>query len=64
MFHEGKELGQNGLRWMKIHLANLAGFDKASFAERVKFADEHVKEIHDSAKNPLSVRDPASYISR
>jgi DNA-directed RNA polymerase len=56
MFYEGKELGQNGLRWLKIHLANLAGYDKASFTDRVKFTDEHVEDIRDSAKNPLPVR--------
>lgn len=28
-FAEGKKLGAGGLRWLKIHTANLMGFDKA-----------------------------------
>lgn len=52
-FADGKELGENGLRWLKIHLASLHGFDKASFDERQKFADDHLSEIYDSATNPL-----------
>lgn len=48
-----KPLGENGLRWLQIHLANLYGFDKASFDERVQFAKDHVEDIFDSADNPL-----------
>lgn len=53
MFCRGKELGERGLRWLKIHLANLYGFDKASFEERRKFTEDHLSEILDSATNPL-----------
>ncbi|KAL9009782.1 MAG: hypothetical protein Q9173_005218 [Seirophora scorigena] len=52
-FGVGKELGASGLRWLKIHLANVYGYDKASFAERQAFAEEHRAEIFDSADNPL-----------
>ncbi|KAH6605336.1 dna-directed rna polymerase [Trichoderma cornu-damae] len=52
-FAEGKELGARGLRWLKIHLANVYGLDKASFDEREAFADENVANIIDSATNPL-----------
>lgn len=55
MFAEGKELGERGLRWLKIHCANLAGYDKASFAEREKFIDEHLEDVFDSADNPTKV---------
>lgn len=55
-FAEGKPLGERGLRWLKIHLANLYGYDKASFDDRAVFADEHLAEICDSANNPLEVR--------
>jgi DNA-directed RNA polymerase len=55
MFDEGKELGKNGLRWLKIHCANLAGYDKASFTDRVKFVNENLEEVFDSAVNPLGV---------
>lgn len=52
-FARGKELGVRGLRWLKIHLANVYGLDKASFDEREAFADENVANIVDSATNPL-----------
>jgi DNA-directed RNA polymerase, mitochondrial len=54
-FGESKPLGERGLRWMKIHLANLYGFDKGSFDERVRFVEQHLEEIKDSATKPLDV---------
>jgi len=56
MFAEAQPLGERGLRWLKIHLANLYGYDKGNFDERVKFAMDHLEDIYDSAKNPLDVR--------
>ncbi|OLL22655.1 DNA-directed RNA polymerase, mitochondrial [Neolecta irregularis DAH-3] len=52
-FYEGKELGESGFRWLKIHLANVYGYDKASFSEREDFAMQHLTDIFDSADNPL-----------
>ncbi|KKA28996.1 hypothetical protein TD95_004144 [Thielaviopsis punctulata] len=52
-FAKGKELGRTGLRWLKIHLANVAGYDKASLDEREAFAEEHLEDIRDSARDPL-----------
>ena len=56
IFAQGKELGVSGLRWLKIHLANVYGFDKASFTEREKFANEHLIDIYDAAEKPLDGR--------
>ncbi|KAG8691426.1 DNA-directed RNA polymerase [Ceratobasidium sp. 423] len=53
LFSERRPLGERGLRWLKIHLANLYGYDKASFDERVKFVEDRLEEIRDSAENPL-----------
>ncbi|KAF7903357.1 uncharacterized protein EAF01_006406 [Botrytis porri] len=53
MFGTGKELGTSGLRWLKVHLANVYGFDKASLQEREEFASKNIDEIYDSATNPL-----------
>ncbi|KYK61347.1 DNA-directed RNA polymerase [Drechmeria coniospora] len=53
-FSKGRVLGARGLRWLKIHLANLYGLDKSSFDEREAFADDNVTNIVDSAKNPLA----------
>lgn len=53
-FADGKPLGAVGLRWLKIHLANVFGLDKASFDERESFTNESVEHIVESATNPLS----------
>ncbi|KAF8968738.1 hypothetical protein BDZ97DRAFT_326735 [Flammula alnicola] len=52
-FSEGKPLGVRGLRWLKIHAANLYGYDKANFEERVAWVEEHLDQINESATNPL-----------
>ncbi|XP_078171359.1 DNA-directed RNA polymerase 1B, mitochondrial-like [Carex rostrata] len=54
-FAEGRPLGQSGLKWLKIHLANLyaGGVDKYSFDGRVEFTESHLDEIFDSADRPL-----------
>ena len=52
-FAEGKPLGERGLYWLKVHLASLYGVNKVSFADRVKFTDDHLNDIIDSAENPL-----------
>ena len=55
-FAEGKPLGSEGLRWLKIHLATIAGYDKASLEERLEYTKSHLDDIYDSARNPLSGR--------
>lgn len=53
-FANGKELGSVGLHWLKVHLANLYGFDKASLHDREQFAMDNMQNVYDSATNPLS----------
>ena len=53
VFAEGKELGEDGLFWLKIQLANTFGYDKQSLLDRVIFVDEHLAKIIDSATDPL-----------
>lgn len=53
LFWNGKRLGPEGLKWLKVHLSNLFGYDKASLLERVQFADEHMEDIRQSAEDPL-----------
>lgn len=55
-FAEAKKLGSRGLSWLHIHVANTAGFDKASFEEREAFAKAHLEDIMDSADRPLEGR--------
>lgn len=52
-FSKGRELGERGLMWLKVHLANVYGFDKASLKDREAFATKHLPEIIESATNPL-----------
>ena len=56
LFAKGKELGEEGFRWLKVHLANVYGFDKASLREREKFAMDNIENIMDSAANPMTGR--------
>ncbi|KAH9837674.1 DNA/RNA polymerase [Rhodofomes roseus] len=56
LFAESKPIGERGLRWLKIHLAGLYGYDKANFDERVQWVHERLDEIYDSAENPLTGR--------
>lgn len=53
MFANGRKLGKNGLRWLKIHLSNVYGYDKASLSDREQFPMTHIQEIRDSVLNPL-----------
>ncbi|URD77055.1 hypothetical protein MUK42_24879 [Musa troglodytarum] len=57
-FAEGRPLGKSGLRWLKIHLANLyaGGVDKLSYDGRLAFTENHVEDIFDSADRPLEGR--------
>jgi DNA-directed RNA polymerase len=57
LFGEKKALGTTGLKWLRIHLANVFGYDKMSFADRARFAEEHEEDIFDSADKPLDVSD-------
>lgn len=54
-FAEGRPLGKSGLRWLKIHLANVfgGGVDKLSYDGRIAFAENHIEDIFDSADRPL-----------
>ncbi|KAK2763279.1 DNA-directed RNA polymerase [Arachnomyces sp. PD_36] len=53
LFSKGKPLGEKGLWWLKIHLANVFGFDKASLQERVDFTMKHLDDVLDSANKGL-----------
>ncbi|KAJ3693236.1 hypothetical protein LUZ60_008716 [Juncus effusus] len=57
-FSSPRPLGPSGLRWLKIHLANLfaGGVDKLSYEGRVEFAEGNMEEVFDSADRPLEGR--------
>jgi DNA-directed RNA polymerase len=54
-FAEGKPLGPNGARWLKVHLANMwgHGWDKKSFEDRCRWVDENEEEIKRAGEEPL-----------
>ncbi|KAF6804511.1 DNA-directed RNA mitochondrial polymerase [Colletotrichum musicola] len=53
-FAKGRELGERGFEWLKIHLANVYGFDKASLKDRAAFAMDNLVNVFDSANKPLT----------
>uniref|UniRef100_A0A0N5A192 DNA-directed RNA polymerase n=1 Tax=Parastrongyloides trichosuri TaxID=131310 RepID=A0A0N5A192_PARTI len=56
IFAQGRKLGQNGLRWLKLHCINLTGFlKKEPIEKRLEYVEEILEsKIRDSARNPLN----------
>lgn len=54
LFWEGRKLGERGLEWLKIHLANLAGLDKKPLNERLQYTNDNLETIFACARDPLS----------
>ncbi|PWU99967.1 DNA-directed RNA polymerase, mitochondrial [Trypanosoma cruzi] len=52
-YAEPKPLGETGLYWLKVHLANKMGMSKLSFDERVHYVNEHIEDVVQSAESPL-----------
>ena len=53
LFNEARPLGEEGFAWLKVHLCNLYGNNKISLADRVKWTEQHLEDIFDSATQPL-----------
>ena len=53
-FAEGKALGENGVAWLKVHLANCFGVDKVSFQERIDWTEKHHEQILEAAMFPTT----------
>ena len=51
-FHEKKPLGKDGLFWLKVHIANSAGFDKERFIDRARWTEQHWEAISRSLDAP------------
>jgi DNA-directed RNA polymerase len=52
-FAEKKPLGERGLYWLKVHIANSLGYDKERFDARVAYTDERYAELAAALDNPL-----------
>jgi DNA-directed RNA polymerase len=58
-FAKGKALGEDGWKWLAIHLANVGDFDKISkapFEERVQWVMDNEQWILDCVENPWDNR--------
>jgi DNA-directed RNA polymerase len=55
-FADGKPLGERGLHWLRIQLANLYGFDKVPFSDRLDFVSKNQDKIYSCAQRPLEDR--------
>lgn len=53
LFAEKRPVTRKGIYWLKVHLANLQGNDKISFDDRVKWVEERIDLLNDSALEPL-----------
>jgi DNA-directed RNA polymerase, mitochondrial len=51
-FSEAKPLGKEGLRWLKIHLANTIGKDKLPLDDRARYAESIIDVVHAVAEDP------------
>jgi len=56
-FAQPKPLGERGLFWLKVHLANQLGHDKVSLDDRAAWVDEHMDEVVRSVEQPLVPND-------
>eukprot|EP01041_Mallomonas_annulata_P008967 gene8967-18555_t len=54
MFANTKPLGEEGLRWMKIHLSNLFGHNKISNTDRMEWIESNWLQVLDSGRKPLT----------
>lgn len=61
-FAEGKPLGSEGWKWLAVHGANLAGYDKVDLVDRVKWVLDNEEEILAIAEDPYNNRGWATSI--
>lgn len=57
-FAEGKKVkdDENAIKWLKIHGANVYGYDKGSYKERVDWVHNNIEQIKLYAQDPLGNR--------
>lgn len=55
-FKEGKPLGERGMYWLKVNMANRFGYDKVSYDDRIKWVDDQHEAWMQIAQDPLSYR--------
>lgn len=56
LFANGKPIGEEGIWWLKVHVANCGAFekvDKKTFEERVQWVDDNLHLLADYVRRPL-----------
>ncbi|HCM1516453.1 DNA-directed RNA polymerase [Vibrio parahaemolyticus] len=53
LFDTAKEVGESGWDWMRINVANLMGYDKANFKDRIAYVEAHREMIESCVKRPM-----------
>ena len=53
IFSKKKKLGKDGIKWLKIHLANKMGRDKLPLYEREAFVDDNLSMIEKWNEDPI-----------
>lgn len=51
-FAEKRALGERGLFWLKVHIANCYGYDKKRFAARAQWVDDNIANLIGGIQNP------------
>jgi len=52
-FYNKKPLGDTGLYWLKVHVANLLGVDDIRFDKRVQYVDSILPDLFKAVDNPI-----------
>lgn len=51
-FNEKKPLGKAGVFWLKVHIANSLGFDKARFVDRARYTEQRWEALERALEAP------------
>lgn len=55
-FSKGKQVDKESIKWLQVHGANVYGYDKCNYTDRIQWVLERHSEIKSYAENPLDVR--------
>ncbi len=55
---DGKPLGERGMFWLLVHIANCAGYDKHDPAIKAQWALDNMGELLNFASDPLNIKAP------
>lgn len=56
-FADGMRLGERGAYWFLVHGANMLGYDKVSYDDRIEYIKQITPDLLRAADNPLSYRE-------